>query len=121
MIWNALRVRFAQKSRKKIFIISEHRSVCGRSGVPFSRVGSWRKTAFAVPLSAKVRRCGGIPLPSSPAAMPPVPHSVADATCLPGRGESVQGDGFRGDGKVPGLAQRRPLGGAVERSETEGV
>ncbi len=32
-----------------------------------------------------------------------------------------QGDGFSGSGKVSGTAQRRPLGGAVERSETEGV
>ena len=48
----------AHKSRKKIFIILEYRSVCGRSGIPFSRVESWRKTAFAAPLSAKARRCG---------------------------------------------------------------
>ena len=37
---------------------------------------------------------GKSPFPSSPAAMPPAPHSVANATSLPGRGESVQGDGF---------------------------
>ena len=63
-----------------------------------------------------------IPLPSSPAAMPPAPHSVANATSLPGRGESVQGDGFSGGDKVFGIAIRRPLGGAgCERSEqTEG-
>ena len=54
---------------------------------------------------------------------PPAPHSVANATSLPGRGESVQGDGFSGGGKVSGIAKRRPLGGAgCERSEqTEGV
>ena len=54
---------------------------------------------------------------------PPAPHSVANATSLPGRGESVQGDGFSGSEKVSGIAQRRPLGGAgCERSEqTEGV
>ena len=71
--------------------------------------------------SPPVARCREIPLPSSPAAMPPVPHSVANATSLPGRGESVQGNGFSGGGKVFGTAQRRPLGGAGERSETEGV
>ena len=32
-----------------------------------------------------------------------------------------QGDGFSGSGKVSGIAQRRPLGGAGERSEPEGV
>ena len=32
-----------------------------------------------------------------------------------------QGDGFSGGGKLCGSAERRPLGGAVERSETEGV
>ena len=55
--------------------------------------------------------------------MPPAPHSVANATSLPGRGESVQGDGFSGGEKVSGIAIRRPLGGAgCERSEqTEGV
>ena len=54
---------------------------------------------------------------------PPAPHSVANATSLPGRGESVQGDGFSSSEKVSGIAQRRPLGGAgCERSEqTEGV
>ena len=39
-------------------MILEYRSVCGRSGIPFSRVESWRKTAFAAPLSTKARRCG---------------------------------------------------------------
>ena len=68
------------------------------------------------------RSAAGIPLPSKPAALPPVPHSVADATSLPGRGESVQGDGFSSGGKLCGSAKRRPLGGAgCERSEqTEG-
>mgnify|MGYP004575054755 CR=1 FL=1 len=32
-----------------------------------------------------------------------------------------QGDGFSGGGKVSDIAQRRPLGGAGERSEPEGV
>ena len=32
-----------------------------------------------------------------------------------------QGDGFSGGGKLCGNAERRPLGGAGERSETEGV
>ena len=32
-----------------------------------------------------------------------------------------KGTAFRGGGKVYGVAQRRPLGGAGERSETEGV
>ena len=32
-----------------------------------------------------------------------------------------QGDGFSGGGKICGSAERRPLGGAGERSETEGV
>ena len=41
------------------------------------------------------------------------PHSVANATSLPGRGESVQGDGFSGGGKLCDIAKRHPLGGAV--------
>ena len=38
-------------SAEELFIISEPRSVCGRSGVPFSQVGSWRKTASAALVS----------------------------------------------------------------------
>ena len=48
---------------------------------------------------------GGEPLPSAPV----------------GRSHLPQGDGFRGGDKVSGTAKRRPLGGAGERSETEGV
>ena len=48
---------------------------------------------------------GGVPLPSAPV----------------GRSHLPQGDGFSGGDKVFGTAQRRPLGGAGERSETEGV
>ncbi len=51
------------------------------------------------------RPYGGVPLPSAPV----------------GRSHLPQGDGFSGGGKVFGTAQRRPLGGAGERSETEGV
>ena len=43
---------------ERLFLIEQCRSVCGRSGIAFSRVGSWRETAFAVPLSAKARRSG---------------------------------------------------------------
>ena len=45
-------------SAERLFLIEQCRSVCGRSGIAFSQVGSWRKTAFAAPLSAKARRCG---------------------------------------------------------------
>ena len=45
----------------------------------------------------------------------PLPSCRCAAIHLP------QGDGFSGGGKVVGIAQRRPLGGAVEHSETEGV
>ena len=38
-------------SAEKLFISSEYRSVCGRSGIPFSREGSWRQMAFAAPAS----------------------------------------------------------------------
>ena len=48
---------------------------------------------------------GGKPLPSA--------HCV--------RSHLPQGDGFSGGGKVSHTAQRRPLGGAAERSEAEGV
>ena len=33
-------------------------ALCGALQTLFSREGSWRKTAFAAPLSAKARRCG---------------------------------------------------------------
>ena len=46
-----------------------------------------------------------LPLPSAPV----------------GRSHLPQGDGFSGGGKVSGVAIRRPLGGAGERSEPEGV
>jgi hypothetical protein len=45
----------------------------------------------------------------------PLPSFRCAAIHLP------QGDGFCGSGKVVGIAQRRPLGGAGERSEPEGV
>ena len=57
-------------------------------------------------------RGGDTPSVCSRWSQPPVPHSVADATSLLDRGESVQGDGFSGGGKLPGMVQRRPLGGA---------
>ena len=55
---------------------------------------------------------GREPLAGTPSVLPlrvkpPAPHSVANATSLPGRGESVQGDGFSGSEKVSGIAQRR--------------
>ncbi len=41
---------------------------------------------------------------------------------FPRRGEAgPQGDGFSSGGKLFGSAERRPLGGAAERSEAEGV
>ena len=43
---------------ERLFLIEQCRSVCGRSGIAFSQVGSWRKTAAVAPLSAKARRCG---------------------------------------------------------------
>ena len=46
-------------SAEKLFLIEQCRSVCGRSGIAFSREGSWRKTAAAAPLSAKARCSGG--------------------------------------------------------------
>ena len=52
------------------------------------------------------------------------PHSpfCRSATSSPGRGKSaLKGTAFGGGGKVSGSAIRRPLGGAVERSETGGV
>ena len=45
-------------SAEKLFIIEQCRAVCGPPGIAFSRVGSWRKTAVAAPLSAKARRGG---------------------------------------------------------------
>ena len=43
---------------ERLFLIEQCRSVCGRSGIAFSRVGSWRETADAAPRSAKARRYG---------------------------------------------------------------
>ena len=94
--------------------------VCGFARAsPFGRGG----IASAMTERARPLRGGGTPSVCSRWSQPPVPHSVADATSLPDRGESVQGDGFSGGEKVSGSAIRRPLGGAgCERSEqTEGV
>ena len=67
------------------------------------------------------RGAAGIPLLSSPAAMTHSPF-CRYATSSPGRGKSVlKGTAFGSGGKVFGIAQRRPLGGAGERSEPEGV
>ena len=44
---------------------------------------------------------------------------LPSAHCV--RSHLPQGDGFSGGGKVSGIAIRRPLGGAGERSEPEGV
>ena len=55
-------------SAERIFIISQFWKICGFSRIAFSREGSWRKTAFAAPLSAKARRCG---LASSPSQSKP--------------------------------------------------
>ena len=45
-------------SAEELLIIEQCRAVCGPPGIAFSRVGSWRKTAVAAPLSAKARRGG---------------------------------------------------------------
>ena len=44
---------------------------------------------------------------------------LPSAHCV--RSHLPQGDGFSGGGKLCGSAERRPLGGAAERSEAEGV
>ena len=80
--------------------------ICGFSRFTFSQEGSWRQTAFAAPLSAKARRCGGTP---------------SGIAC--GDVTFPKGTAFSGNGKVSGIAQRRPLGGACcdQREQTEGV
>ena len=61
-------------SAEKLFIIEQCRAVCGPPGIAFSRVGSWRQTAFAALLSAKARRSGKRPRPlSHRCAMPVLP------------------------------------------------
>ena len=56
-------------------------------------------------------------LPLAAATLPLL--SLRDIFPRPGE-VGPQGDGFSGGGKVFGTAQRRPLGGAGERSEPEG-
>ena len=76
---------------------------CGATAPPRGSFLRWRES-----LQPKRKvACPGVPLPSCRCA----------AIHLP------QGDGFSGSGKVSGITQRRPLGGAgCERSEqTEGV
>ena len=65
-----------------------------------------------------------LPLPSCRFASSHTPPFVAMRHLPPERGKSsLKGTAFGGGGKVSGIAQRRPLGGAgCERSEqTEGV
>ena len=52
-------------SAERIFIISQFWKICGFSRIAFSREGSWRKMAFAAPLSTKARRCRGRTLSGS--------------------------------------------------------
>ena len=92
-------------SAERSFLIEQCRSVCGRSGIAFSREGSWRETAFAAPLSAKARRCGGA-LPVCTLIRryaPPSPDwgkALAAEVQFPAKTRSLQ-------------ACLRPLGGAV--------
>ena len=68
-------VALGASSAEKLFLIEQCRSVCGRSGIAFSRVGLGRKTAFAAPLSAKARRCGkrARPLSQALSGLPALP------------------------------------------------
>ena len=67
--------------------------------------------------------CGGITPSVIACGDATLPLLSPTVTSSPGAGEvGPQGDGFRDGGKLSGIAQRRPLGGAgCERSEqTEG-
>ena len=50
-------LRSAHIQRKEYFKFRVCRALRSATNA-FSREGSWRKTAFAAPLSAKARRCG---------------------------------------------------------------
>ena len=50
----------------------------------------------------------------------PLPSAPVGRSHLP-QGDGSKGTAFSGGGKVSGIVQRRPLGGAGERSEPEGV
>ena len=52
-------------SAEKILIIEQCRAVCGPPGIAFSRVGSWRETASAAPVSCGNSRAAGRTLSSS--------------------------------------------------------
>ena len=92
-IRNALRLRSGHIQRNLIFII-RHQKRLRAFLMPFFTGGAAAANGKLPRWFPAETSRGGIPLPSKPAALPPVPHSVADATSLPGRGESVQGDGF---------------------------
>ena len=80
-------------------------AACGPRQTHFHEKGRKGSTAFAMPLSAKAWRGRGYPFCQS-----------LRLCHLP------QGDGFNGSGKVSGIAQRRPLGGAgTAQAVTEGV
>ncbi len=71
--------------------------------------------------SAEPFFCCPYPLPPNSVGRSHTPPFVATRHLLrPGKA-GPQGDGFSGNDKVSGTAQRRPLGGAVERSETEEI
>ena len=58
-------------SAEKLFIIEQCRAVCGPPGIAFSRVGSWRQTAFAALVSCGNSRAAGSGLdPSDVLAKP---------------------------------------------------
>ena len=94
------RMRFVLNDPKKADIqkIEAMKVVKGsftQAGQPYMKKTEFARGQWQVQRRfLRKRDAAGSPLPSSPAAMPPAPHSVANATSLPGRGESVQGDGF---------------------------
>ena len=98
-------------SEERLFLIEQCRSVCGRSGIAFSRVGSQRQTAVAAPLSAKARRCGKACIGFQRAE----PSQLRCAQQLPRRGSFI-----RTDRKIP---KSSPFGGAGcdQREQTERV
>ena len=97
---------------ERLFIISQFWKICGFSRIAFSRVGSWRETAFAAPLSAKARRCGK----AGEDPCGEYPFSLAALASSP------KGAPFGAAAKFSATAEAVPLGKVAKpQALTEGV
>ena len=110
-------------SAEKLFLIEQCRSVCGRSKRIFTR-GVWNELPQSKPIGFDSSLWEGAFGTTGRVATKPqsgLPGSDPFRLAASRQATFPKGTAFSGGGKVSGTTQRRPLGGAGERSEPEGV